>query len=264
VITQAAADPAGFRARTTESDGLAGYLAKVSHLAPLEAVEERRLAFQARMGDGAAARRLVISHLGTVVRIAAQYRHFHPSYLELIQEGNLALLRAVRRYDPDASGRFSTYVGAWIRTCIARFVLANQGLDREGRGTAVLAPSALQRLLAEINEGSAEARRADRSALQEYAAALPFDESPFLAFEESALLNRLAAFLPLFAEGLPRREVGILRDRVLRDPPRTLADHARELGITAERVRQIEVSLVARLRELLLAAGASWTDARAC
>ena len=265
MITQTAASSAAFPAGTTESDGLAGYLAKVRRLTPLDALEERRLASQARLGDSAAARRLVTAHLGTVVRIAAQYRHFHPSYLELIQEGNLALVRAVRRYDPDASGRFSTYVGAWIRTCIARFVLTSLGLDREGRGASVMAPSAFERLLAEMRERSAQEGSPDRSASeQRAAAAVPFDESPFLAFEESALLNRLTTFLPRFAEGLPLREVGILRGRVLRDPPRTLADQARELGITAERVRQIEVSLVGRLRKHLLADGASWTDAQDC
>jgi RNA polymerase sigma factor (sigma-70 family) len=231
-MTSVAAARAPFEPGTADSAGLAGYLRKVRQVPPLEPFEERLLAARVRrLGDRSAARRLVTGHLGTVVRIARLYRRFHPSYLELIQEGNLALVRAVWRYDPDRSGRFSTYVGAWIRTCISRFVQ----------------------------------RPADRAALDRRAdASLSFDEGPFLAFEESALLTRLSSLLPRFTEGLPVREVGILRDRVLRDPPRTLADQAREMGITAERVRQIELSLVARLRELVLASGASWTDARGC
>jgi RNA polymerase sigma factor (sigma-70 family) len=218
--------------RRPDSAGLTDYLAKVRKVRPLGPEEERGLARRVcRMRDRAAARRLVTGHLGKVVRIAWQYRRRHPSLLELIQEGNLALVRAIWRYDPERSGRLSTYVGAWIRTCIARFVA-------EGH----------------------ERRAAAGAAAERARAAVAVDEGPLLALEESALRGRLTALLPGFAERLPQREVGILRDRVLRDPPRTLAEQARELGITAERVRQIEVSLVDRLRALLLSTERSWMD----
>jgi RNA polymerase sigma factor (sigma-70 family) len=212
------------RPRGPDATGLGGYLDRVRRVRRLDAVEERGLATRVRrMRDGAAARRLVTSHLRTVIRIAWQYRRLHPSYLELIQEGNLALVRAVWCYDPERSGPLSSYAGAWIRTCIARFVLARHRRAERGRPPVERpAPTAV-------------------------------DDRPFLAFEETAFLDRLAAVLPRFTADLPRREVGILRDRMLRDPPRTLAAQGRELGITAERVRQIERSLLARLRDVLLA-----------
>jgi RNA polymerase sigma factor (sigma-70 family) len=252
VITSTVAPPS----QRADSGSLSRYLRQVRQVAPLDSLEERRLAVQVRRGDGPAARRLVTAHLGTVVRIAWRYRRLHPSTLELIQEGNLALVRAVQRYDPARSASVSTYVGAWIRTCIARFVLASLGLGRQGRQgrtEPLTAPSALRRLLIEMHERWADRHPPRRAPLTDVASS--FDESPFLPFEESALLTRLSALLPRFAEGLPVREVGILRERVLRDPPRTLAEQGKELGITAERVRQIELSLIARLRDRLLSAG---------
>jgi RNA polymerase sigma factor (sigma-70 family) len=231
VITSVVTRP-GRVAPRADSNGLSDYLARVRQVRPLGPDEEHGLARRVcRTRDRAAASRLVTAHLGKVVRIAWQYRRRHPSLLELIQEGNLALVRAIWRYDPERSGRLSTYVGAWIRTCIARFV------------------------------ADGHQRRAAAGAAAERArAAAAVDEGPLLALEKSALRRRLTALLPAFAERLPRREVGILRDRVLRDPPRTLAEQARELGITAERVRQIEVSLLDRLRALLLSTERSCTD----
>jgi RNA polymerase sigma factor (sigma-70 family) len=222
-----------------DSAGLASYLQRVRLLPALGGAEERGLVARVqRLGDQTAARRLVTGHLASVVRIARQYEHLHPNLLELIQEGNLALVRAVRRYDPHRSGSFSTYVGAWIRTCVGRFVLSRQR-------------SRLQ-------------RPTRPAAIDQRASGLSHDDDPLLPFEQNAFLARLSTLLPRFTETLPARERRILSDRVLSDSPRTLSQQARELGITAERVRQIELSLIGRLRQELLSSRASWASARNC
>ena len=108
------------------SSSLVTYLARVRQYSKLSAADEARLVGRLRTtGDRAAARALVTANLAHVVTIARGFRRLHPNLLELIQEGNLALIRAVHRYDPARRVTLSAYVAAWVRTYIGRFVLAN-------------------------------------------------------------------------------------------------------------------------------------------
>ena len=118
--------------RTCFSDGHAfvdvwsTYLARVRQHPKLTPAEEARLVHRLRAtGDRAAARALVTAHLALVVSIARGFRRLHPNLLELVQEGNLALIRAVHRYDPARRVTLAAYVASWVRTYIGRFVLAN-------------------------------------------------------------------------------------------------------------------------------------------
>jgi RNA polymerase sigma factor (sigma-70 family) len=108
------------------SSTLLTYLARVRRYPKLSPGEEARLVQRLRAtGDRAAARALVTAHLGQVVSIARGFRRLHPNLLELVQEGNLALIRAVHRYDPARRVTLAAYVASWVRTYIGRFVLAN-------------------------------------------------------------------------------------------------------------------------------------------
>ena len=260
--------------------------------------EEKRLARRVRdAGDRAAARRLVTAHLPRVVKLARDFRHLHPNFLELIQEGNLALIRAIHRYDPERPVTLAAYVSSWVRTYIARYILANLTASRG----FVLEPDSADHDDHAVDpdggpEGRAwshDAQRLLRSSLRAWAADLDDDDAPdrgdaelgdpaqvmmaVLAGDDlvqapDALMearqehDRLTAALPEFERGLTPRERDIFRSRLFSERPSTLMKKGAELGLSAERVRQIERALTDRLRAQLadgaarpaLAARAPW------
>jgi RNA polymerase sigma factor (sigma-70 family) len=196
---------------------LDAYVESTKRYPRLRRSEEQRLGRSARRGDQSAFEQLVNAHLRTVVRIAREYRRLHPNLLELIQEGNVALLRAVRRFDPDRAGRLRAYAASWIRTYLDRF----------------------------IEEQVTDAPAPDASAPR-------FAEGPHEAVEERQILARLGAALSEIAKQLSGRDLSIFRHRLLGMHPCTLADEGARLGITAERVRQIEAAITAQVRLLVL------------
>ena len=106
--------------------GLSTYLSEISKVSLLSAQDERRLATQAQAGDGEARRKLIVANLRLVVSIAKKYLYYGLPLLDLIEEGNLGLMKAVDRYDPDRGCKFSTYATWWIRQAITR-AIADQG-----------------------------------------------------------------------------------------------------------------------------------------
>ncbi len=165
-------------------------------------------------GTPIAARALVNAYLPLVVKIAREFRHLHGNRLELIQEGNLALTRAVHRYDPERCGSITAYVASWVRTYLERFVVANL------------------RPVENIDDTD------DHEA----------SPAPELQMEEQQDRTRLAAVLPAFEQRLTPREREIFRARLVSDEPSTLSRTGLELGLSAERIRQIERDLTDRLR----------------
>lgn len=107
-------------------NGLSTYLAEISKIPLLPPSEEIRLAKLAQKGEGAARRKLIVSNLRLVVSIAKKYLYYGMPLLDLIEEGNLGLMKAVDRYDPDRGCKFSTYATWWIRQAVTR-ALSNQG-----------------------------------------------------------------------------------------------------------------------------------------
>jgi len=112
----------------TESreSGLSTYLAEISRVPLLTSAEEVRLAKLAREGDGAARRKLIVSNLRLVVSVAKKYLYYGLPLQDLIEEGNLGLMKAADRYDPDRGCKFSTYATWWIRQGVTRS-LSNYG-----------------------------------------------------------------------------------------------------------------------------------------
>ncbi len=200
------------------ASALSHYLDRVRASARrLSSPEEKRLAQRVqRTGDPAAARALVNAHLPLVVKIAREFRHLHGNRLELIQEGNLALTRAVHRYDPERCGTISAYVASWVRTYLERFVGANLGRTEDIDVVDV------------TDDETAPAADLLMEAQQDRA--------------------RLAAVLPAFEQRLTPREREIFHARLISDEPSTLSRTGLELGLSAERVRQIERDLTDRLR----------------
>ena len=107
-------------------NGLSAYLGEISRIPLLSTSEEIRLAKRAQRGDGDARRKLIVSNLRLVVSIAKKYLYYGLPLLDLIEEGNLGLMKAVDRYDPGRGCKFSTYATWWIRQAVTRS-LSNQG-----------------------------------------------------------------------------------------------------------------------------------------
>ncbi len=107
-------------------NGLSAYLNEISKVPLLTTPEEIRLAKSAQSGSGEARRRLIVSNLRLVVSIAKKYLYYGLPLQDLIEEGNLGLMKAVEKFDPDRGCKFSTYATWWIRQAITRS-LSNYG-----------------------------------------------------------------------------------------------------------------------------------------
>ena len=113
-------------------DPLKRYLLEISRFAPLTREEEHRLALLYQEGDRDAAYRLVTSNLKLVVKIAMIYQKVYRNILDLIQEGNIGLMQAVKRFDPFRGTRLPTYAAWWIKAYIIKFLLDNSRMVKIG------------------------------------------------------------------------------------------------------------------------------------
>lgn len=261
--------------------------------APLLTQEREQALARAWLGrrDERALHELVASHFRLVVSQAAQYaRRYGLSFADLMQEGNLGLMQAAARFDPDRGVRFSTYAVWWIRAAIQDFVLRNWSVVRIGTTTAEKRLFFnLRRLRARIaganggtltHEHQVEIARtlgvspgavddmearlsgADRSIDVPIDEAGTTDWSDMLVDEgpspEELVGERLTRqahrrWLVQALAQLPAREALIVRRRHLRERAQTLEELGLELAISKERVRQLEKRALQRLRELLSA-----------
>jgi len=273
--------------RVEPVDAFARYTAELAKHPPLSREEEHALAVRMREeGDMDAARRLVLSNLRLVVKIAMEYRRAWTQALDLIQEGNLGLVQAVERFDPYAGTKLSTYAAYWIRAYILKYLIDNIRmvrlgttraqrklffrLNREKRALEAQGFQAEPRRLAErLDVSEADVvemeQRLAHGDLSMDAPARDDDEGgasfgDFVrAVGESAedqvgdteLRRVFMEHVGSFVDALDDREKRIVEERILSDEPRTLADLGKELGVTRERVRQLEARIVSRLREYL-------------
>lgn len=267
-------------------DALSLYLAEAGRHPLLSRDEERALAVRVHdQGDRAAAEKLVLSNLRLVVKIAKDYRRVWTQLLDLIQEGNIGLLQAVRRFDPYRGVKLSSYAGYWIRAFILKYLIDNIRLVRVGssrterklffqlnrtrreleRAGFSPEPKLLaERLDVEESDVIDLERRLSQSDLSLEAPAVGAEDgSPLgerLPFEgpsvESELIDRdarstLLEYVERFAQDLDERDRKILHERILSEDRRTLREIGEEFDLTRERVRQLEAKLVSRLRAYL-------------
>jgi RNA polymerase sigma-32 factor len=275
--------------------------ASIERAPRLSREEELALVAASRRGDDRAGARLVLSHLRFVLHIAKRYRQFGCPIAELLQEGTVGLIEAIRRFNPDRGVRLSTYAMWWIRAAIQDYVVRSRSLVRIGTtATQKSMFFALCRCMA----GKGGARPFDADALREdavqddvvRAVAERFD-SPLADVaslarriarpdrsldragldragtddEEGSWLDRLADVRPGPEERLARRQefaqrVTAVVEALKRLPPRELliiqrrylvikrqsrVRVGRELGLSKERVRQLELRALDRMRALL-------------
>ena len=258
----------------------------------LERDEEHALAVRWRDGkDQAALHRLTASHMRLVIAIAARFRKFALPMGDLIQEGHVGLLEAAARFEPDREVRFSTYATWWIRASIQDYVLRNWSIVRGGTSSsqkalffnlrrlrARLAQSTDDRprplIFAEIakaigvSAGDVELMNARLSG-GDMSLNAPVGEGDDNASDRQDFLvdgvplpdeavgeridgERRRAWLRSALTVLSPRELRIVEERRLREDAATLESLGESLGISKERVRQIEHRALEKLRDALL------------
>lgn len=275
--------------RETSRANLRVYLGEIARIPLLSREAEQALARRVRAGDAGARARLTEANLRLVVQVARRYRNRSLPLADLIEEGNVGLLRAVEKFEPERGTRFSTYTTWWIRQAIVR-ALANQArmirlpvqvellLGRYAREQQRLtqalgrAPTAAELAAAlgtsvEQLEELEEIRRRPVSLDsrlgegQGRVADVVHDPAADPAAARGAVLRERADLVSAL-DDLAANERTVLRRRfgLEGEPAETLEAIGRRLGLTRERVRQIEAAGLRKLRALLAARGVDASD----
>lgn len=271
----------------TSTDPLKRYLAEIQLYPMLEPEEEETLVERVRTkNDQDAFKRLVQANLRLVAKIAFEYRSIYVNVLDLIQEGNVGLMRAVIKFDPTKGARLGYYSSWWIRSYILKYILDNfrlvkigttqaqkklfyhlvrerERLEAQGLnpGPKLLADrlhvrekdviEMSERLSGSGAEASLDAPLSDDGVKTHLDAMADPTENADSKLERDELLHKLSERLPDFRKQLGPRELQVLDERLLSEEPKTLQEVADNYGLTRERVRQIEVSVLSKLRKFL-------------
>ena len=264
-------------------EALRAYLKDIKKVALLTAEEEKQLALKVRQGDVEARMKMIKANLRLVVSIAKRYSHFGVPLIDLIEEGNMGLMKAVSMYDPEQRFRFSTYAAYWIRQYITR-ALANQAKTVRIPVYMVEAIAKWKRAVEQLTqklgrrprlkEVAKEMKKSVKKITQirsmitrttsleapigkdgtgQFSDLIP-DESSVSATDELTQILRQERVGELLEKmGAREREVLSLRYGLKDGTTRTLNEIAKNFGITRERVRQIENAAMLKLRAYIRA-----------
>lgn len=268
------------------ADPLQRYMWEIGRIPLLSQEEERQLAIRyVKTGDPEAAYKLITANLRLVVKIAMDFqRYWMNNLLDLIQEGNIGLMQAVKKFDPYRGVKFSYYASFWIKAYILRFIIDNWSLVKIGTTQAQrklffrlkkekerlealgqrLVPKLISQQL-QVKEG--EVIDMDKRLREpEVSLEAPIGESDrgifaeLIASKEKAVDQEVAEGemkellhhkLAIFRKALNKKEKDILDNRLISDTPKTLQEIGEKYGISRERVRQLEARLIKRLRAFL-------------
>jgi RNA polymerase primary sigma factor len=267
--------------QSREFNALTCYLTDITAYPLVDVEEERKLARRIRRGDEEALRKLVEANLSFVILIAKSYNHFGIPLEDLLNEGNLGLIEAAKRFDPERKLRFITYAVWWIRRSIL------QALTRDSRMVQIPKYKAkelqdfrraLQKLEFQLEreptrEEICEATRRSRTEVEDLLMLMPRElsldapsrvtEVPLSHYlpagdgdelESTVARDQLRGQVRAAMSFLEEREQKVLRMRFgFGGPGLTLEQIGRRLRLTKERVRQIEIQARKRLRNILLA-----------
>ena len=268
---------------------LEAYVSAVHQIPVLTVEDEQALARRLRDdGDVEAAKALVLSHLRFVVHVARGYQGYGLGVGDLVQEGNIGLMKAVKRFDPDQGVRLVSFAVHWVRAEIHEFILKNWRIVK-------VATTKAQRKLffnlrkskkrlgwmndAEVTAVANDLKVSKREVLEmesrlsgrdvgfdassdnddDHAPPAPIayleqvDADPAVLIERDDHDGKQLDVLHEGLEGLDARSRAILERRFLGEPKATLQELAAEYGVSAERVRQIEANALKKMRSLFLA-----------
>lgn len=274
-----------------DQGSLVAYLREIKKFPMLEAGDEFILAKRwLEQGDREAAHTLVTSHLRLVAKIAAGYKGYGLPMNDLIAEGNIGLMHAVKRFDPDKGFRLSTYALWWIKAMMQEYILRSWSLVKIGTTAAQkrlffslkrlkndiqsaegesgdLSDAQIDRIATDLNISPKEiAEMEQRIKGADFSLNTPFSKNDAenagewqdwlvdeLPTAEDLLVHQdefeqRKSLLSNALETLSKREIQIINARRLQDPPETLDTLATSLGISKERVRQIEMQAFTKLQ----------------
>lgn len=257
------------------------YMREVGRTRLLTVEEEIELAARIKAGDESARERMICANLRLVIKIAREYEHLGLPLLDLVNEGNMGLMKAVEKFDPSKGGKFSTYSSWWIRQSVRRAV-TNQSktirlpihvVDKLCQMTRVAAKlkeifgreATNEELADEMAISVRRIARLRKAAIATVSIDAPLGDdesqslmevvqdeatvSPDLAIESKNDLGRLSELVGR----LDRRESAIIKSRFGLDggSERTLEEIGAKMGVTRERIRQLQNSALKKLRRML-------------
>ena len=259
------------------SDALTSYLKEISDIPVLSVEEERQLGIKIKKGDKEALKKLIKHNLRFVVSIAKKYKNFGVPFLDLINEGNLGLIRAAKKFDPDKDIKFISYASWWVKQSIIKFLTEQSTpikipIKAKSRNRKI---DAIKKTLkAEYNQDPNQEEIMEVSGLSEKElknaefAKLSFDsldqfvgddrDATLLDFisesddslEDRQIRESLIEDINTYLESLPAREQDIIRLRygLYDGKPHTLREIGEKYNISKERVRQLEANIMSKLR----------------
>lgn len=274
---------------TRSADPDRRYLKRAMDAPLLEREEELDLATAWRdNGDEVALHKLTTAYMRLVVAVAAKFRHYGLPFPDLVSEGNIGLMQAAARFEPERGVRFSTYASWWIRSSIQDYVLRNWSIVRTGTTAAQKSLffnlRRLRALIKDVGSGAltpenrayvAQALRVGEDDVDQMASRLaavdrslnaPFTEDgdgewqdlladerpdPEASAMDSRDTSKRSEWLGEAMDRLSDREQLIIRERRLREDSVTLEKLGVRLGISKERVRQIEHQALNKLKKAL-------------
>lgn len=271
-----------------QESGVAAYLKEIQKIPMLSAEEEYSLAVRCRdHADLGAAHKLVTSHLKLVAKIAMRFRHYGLPLIDIIAEGNIGLMHAVKKFDPDMGHRLSTYAMWWIKAAIQDYILKSWSLVKVG--TSVIQKKLFFNLKkardriglisgrkdgvatnAEVSEelgiekkyvdaavfnagcvslhGHAYGDEDDAEIIDTLPASEETQENMIIEkYDTQSRMKLLSAAL----DSLNERERDIITERRLREKPSTLDALSLRYNVSRERIRQIEERTLQRIRDFM-------------
>jgi RNA polymerase sigma-32 factor len=266
-------------------DPLTVYLKEISRYKLLTLEEEKELTMELlKTGDIEVAKKLVLANLRLVVKIALEYKNAYKNVMDLIQEGNIGLMKAVSKYDPSKGAKLSYYASWWIRSYILKFILDNFrlvkiGTTQEQKKLFYNLMREKQRLMSmgiapDVKQLSENLGVSEKAVIemdqrlgthgQEVSIDKPFDEEggrqtlyDFLSDDTEDVGQKLADLQNLellkkhlgdFIKNLKPRDQEIFKKRLLNEIPESLQSIADQYGVSRERIRQVEERLIEQLK----------------
>jgi len=222
------------------SSALEIYEISIRHYPILTRDEELHLFSAYKNGNAEAGKNIITSNLRFVIKVSHSYFHLGYSPLEIIQEGNMGLVKALTYFNPNKGARFISYAIWWIKAYIKNFIQKNYQ-PHTGR------LSHASRLIS-LDRKYIKGARDDSTVLDHMVDDSPNQEDYYGMKEQAIFLSDFLKSNPLLLTG---REFFIIQQRFFSDPPATLRVIATKIGVTRERVRQIEERSLKRLRSAM-------------